>query len=137
MKAGSPHQMLNPQNLPAPRGFTHVVVPMGGRTVYLAGQTGHRGDGTLPGSGHVEQLDQACANVVEALLAAGGRAEHLVSVLIFVTDLPAYRAVLPQAGQVWQKHFGRHYPAVSLFEVSGLFEPGAKIELVCTAVVPG
>jgi len=137
MKASSPHRMLNPQNLPAPKGFSHVVVPSGGKTVYLAGQTGHTPDGTLPGPGHVEQLDHACKNVVEALLSAGARPEHLVSVLIFVVDLPGYRASLHQLGEVWQKHFGKHYPAVSLFEVSGMFEPGAKVELVCTAVVPG
>ena len=137
MKASSPHRMLNPHNLPAPKGFTHVVVPSGGRTVYLAGQTGHKADGTLAGPTHAEQLDQACANVTEALLSAGGRPEHLVSVVIYVLDLPGYRASLHQLGEVWQRHFGKHYPAVSLFEVTGLFEPGAKVELVCTAVVPG
>jgi enamine deaminase RidA (YjgF/YER057c/UK114 family) len=136
MKASSPHRILNPHTLPPARGFSHAVVTSGGRTIYLGGQSGHRADGTLAGPGVVEQMNQACANVAEALLAAGGRPEHVVSVLIFVTDLMGYRAALQPIGEAWQKHFGKHYPAVSLFEVRSLYEPGALVELVCTAVVP-
>ncbi|HVM11274.1 MAG TPA: RidA family protein [Actinomycetota bacterium] len=136
MKASSPHRMLNPSTLPRPSGFSHAVVPTPGRTIYLGGQIGAAQDGRLAGSTVVEQLDQACSNVIEALLAAGARAEHLVSIQIFVTSLMEYRTSLPAIGEVWQRHFGRHYPAVSLFEVSALFEPGAKVELVCVAVVP-
>jgi enamine deaminase RidA (YjgF/YER057c/UK114 family) len=107
-----------------------------GRTVYLGGQTGHRADGTLAGPGLQDQLDQALSNTVEALRAAGGSPEHLVSVQILVTDAPAYRDGLAQAGEMWRSHLGRHYPAVALVEVGGLFDPQALVELVCVAVVP-
>ena len=33
-------------------------------------------------------------------------------------------------------HFGRHYVATALFEVAGLFDPQALVELVGTAVIP-
>ena len=36
----------------------------------------------------------------------------------------------------WRRHFGRHFPAVALFEVRGLFDPRAKVELVGVAVIP-
>ena len=112
------------------------MAPAEGRTVYLGGQAGHRSDGSLVGPGLLEQLDQALANVVEALRAAGGRPEHLVGVQIFVTDAAEYRARLREAGEAWRHHLGPHYPAVSLFEVTALFDADAKVELLCVAVVP-
>jgi enamine deaminase RidA (YjgF/YER057c/UK114 family) len=84
----------------------------------------------------VEQFDRAAANVVVALQAAGAAPEHLVSIQIFVTHLDEYRASLDELSSVYRRHFGKHYPAVSLFEVTGLFDPAAKVELVCIAVVP-
>jgi enamine deaminase RidA (YjgF/YER057c/UK114 family) len=132
----TPHRLLNPDSLPPPRGFSHAAVAAPGRTVYLGGQTAHGSDGELQGETIVEQFEAAAANVVEALAAAGGRPEHLVSVQIFVTDADEYRGALEELGRAWRRSFGRHYPAAALFEVAGLFDPGAKIELVCTAVVP-
>jgi enamine deaminase RidA (YjgF/YER057c/UK114 family) len=132
----SPHLILNPVWLPPAKGFAHVVVPARGLLVFLGGQAGHRPDGTLTGDSLLEQFDQACANVVEALAAAGGRPEHIVSVQIFVTDGDEYRSSLEEVGEGWRRHFGRHYPAVTLLEVKGLFDPDARVELLCTAVIP-
>jgi enamine deaminase RidA (YjgF/YER057c/UK114 family) len=131
----SPHRLVNPSSLLAPQGFSHAVVPAAGGTVYMGGQTGHRADGTID-DGLVAQFDQATANVVEALLAAGGRPEHLVSVQIFVTDAAEYRSALREIGEAWRRHLGRHFPAVSLLEIRGLFDARARVELVCVAVVP-
>ncbi len=137
MNAASPHRLLNPSSLAPARGFSHAVVASPGRTVWLGGQTGVRPDGSLPGVGLLPQFEQACKNVVEALLSAGARPEHMVSVTIYVSDLHEYRSSLEGLGGTWQRHFGKHYPAVSLFQVSGFFEPGVLAELVVTAVVPG
>ncbi len=40
-----------------------------------------------------------------------------------------------QLGRVWRKHFGRRYPAMGLFGVTALAEPGAMVELMGVAVV--
>lgn len=136
MSAESSHRIVNPDTLPPAVGYAHAVVAAPGRTVFLGGQTGHRPDGTLAGEGLVAQFEQACANVVEALRAAGGRPEHLVSVQIYVTDARAYREALKEIGQAYRRHFGKHYPAMVLFEVTGLFDPGSVVELLCTAVIP-
>ena len=53
-----------------------------------------------------------------------------------MTDAADYRERLRALGDVWRRHLGRHYPAVALFEVAGLFDPAARVELVGTAVVP-
>jgi enamine deaminase RidA (YjgF/YER057c/UK114 family) len=133
---GQPHSRMNPEALPRPIGFSHVVVSAPGRTVHVAGQTGHRRDGTLVGPGLVEQFDQAAANVVEALKSAGAGPEHVTWMQIFVTDVAAYRGALGPIGEAYRRHFGKRFPAIGLFELQGLFDPDAKIELMCIAVIP-
>lgn len=136
MSEGSPHEMINPETLMPPLGFTHAVVASPGRTVYLAGQAGHGPDGRLESDDLVGQLDRACTSLVQALEAAGGRAEHLVVMEIFTTDVASYRERLREIGTVWRRHFGKHFPAMTLVEVVGLFDPAAKVEIQGTAVIP-
>ena len=119
-----------------PLGFSHAVVSAPGRLVFVGGQTAHDGNGSIRSDDLVEQFEVAASNVVKALDAAGARPQDLVSMQIFVTDAAAYRSKLRPIGEAYRRHFGRHYPALSLFEVRALFDPRAKVELVCTAVVP-
>ncbi len=119
-------EIINAPELPAPRGFSHAV--KAGNTVYLAGQIGE-GD-TL-----AEQFDGAAAALIIALRAAGGQPEDLVSLQIFVTDVDAYRASQRELGEVWRNRFGRHYPAMGLFGVTGLAVPEAIVELMGVAVI--
>lgn len=133
----TPHEILNPPELAPPIGFSHVVTAAPGRTIYLGGQTAHDAEGKLVTGGLVEQFTQAAANVNTALEAAGAQPEHLVSMHIYVTNAALYRASLKELSTVYRLHFGDHYPAISLFEVKGLFDPAALVELVCVAVVPG
>jgi enamine deaminase RidA (YjgF/YER057c/UK114 family) len=136
MPPTTPHLILNPAWLPPAVGFAHVIVPTSGLLVFLGGQTGHRPDGALAGEDLIDQLDQACSNVVESLAAAGAAPQHLVSVQIFVTDAAEYRSKLDEIGEVWRRHFGRYYPAMALLEVKGLFDADAKVEMMGVAVVP-
>jgi len=132
----STHRLVNPDSLPPPRGYSHAVVAAGtGTVVALAGQTGHHADGSIE-ENLVGQFDQAAWNVVEALRAAGGSPEHLVQLLIFVTDVAGYRESREQIGEAYRRHLGRHFPAMALLGVSELVDPRAKVELVGLAVVP-
>jgi len=132
----TPHRIVVPEGLLEPKGFAHALVAAGGTTVYLGGQTGHRRDGSLAGDDLVTQFDQACANVVTALKAAGGRPDHLVQLLIFATDVGDYRSRLKELGQAYRRHFGKHYPAMALLGTTELFDRRAVVELVATAVIP-
>ena len=125
----SEHRIVNPPELAEPVGFAHAVVAAAGRTVYLAGQIGQ-------GQSVVQQFDAAARNLVVALRAAGGEPHHLVSIVVYVTDVVEYRAVLRELRDVWLRHFGRRYPAMTLVEVSALFDPEARVELAGVAVVP-
>jgi enamine deaminase RidA (YjgF/YER057c/UK114 family) len=104
--------------------------------VFLGGQTAHDADGRIRGETVVEQFEHAAANVAVALATAGARPEHLVSLQIFVTSMDEYRTARRELGHAYRRHFGRWYPAMALFEVSALFDPEAKVELVGFAVVP-
>ncbi len=119
-------EIFNPPELPPPTGFSHAVRV--GSTVYLAGQTG-AGE-TLP-----QQFDDSLRRILIVLRAAGGEPEDLVSLQVFVTNVPAYRGALAELGQIWRRHCGRHYPAMGLFGVSELFEPEAGVELMGVAVI--
>jgi enamine deaminase RidA (YjgF/YER057c/UK114 family) len=130
----SPHEIRNPETLPKPRGFSHAVVAQAGRTVYLAGQTAQRPDGSLVAGTLVEQFEVAAGNVVLALEGAGAHPHDLVSMQIFVTDIAEYLRLSKEIGAAYQRHFGRHYPAMALLEVRRLFDPAAKVELMCIAV---
>ena len=132
----SPHRVVNPEGLAPPVGFAHAVVAAPGRTVYLGGQAAQGPDGAIAGATLAEQFDLAAANLVAALAAAGGAPEHLVSLHVYVTDAAAYRAALAELGAAYRRHLGRHYVATALFEVAGLFDPAAEVELVGIAVVP-
>ena len=132
----SPHRVVNPEGLAPPVGFAHAVVAAPGRTVYLGGQAAQGPDGAIVGATLAEQFDLAAANLVAALAAAGGAPGHLVSLHVYVTDAAAYRAALAELGAAYRRHLGRHFVATALFEVAGLFDPAAKVELVGVAVVP-
>ena len=134
---GPAHEIVNPARLAPAAGFAHAVVAAPGRTVYLGGQTAQRPDGTIAGATLSEQFDVALANVVTALRAAGGAPGHLVSMTIYTTDAAVYRARLGELGAIYRRHLGKHYPAMAFFEVNGLFDPAALVELVGTAVIPG
>ena len=130
------NETVDVPGLAAPVGFAHAVVAAPGRTVYLGGQTAQDQDGAIVGTTMVEQFDVAARNVVTALTAAGATPDQLVSLVIYTTDVRAYKASLPELGAVWRKHFGRRYPAVALLGVAALFDEDAMVELVGTAVIP-
>jgi enamine deaminase RidA (YjgF/YER057c/UK114 family) len=132
----TPHRIVEPEGLPEPKGFAHALVAARGTTVYLGGQTGHRADGSLAGDDLVDQFDQACANVVRALGAAGARPEHLAFLAIHAVDMEEYRSRLGEIGRAYRGHFGKHYPAMALLGTTELFDVDAKVELIGTAVIP-
>jgi enamine deaminase RidA (YjgF/YER057c/UK114 family) len=131
----TPHRNVNPDTLPPPSGYAHATAAAAGTAVYLGGQAGHRPDGSIA-EDLVEQFDQACANVLEALGAAGGRPEHLVHLTIYATDVGEYRGRLRELGEAWRTRFGTHYPAMALIGTTELFDSKARVELVGVAVVP-
>jgi enamine deaminase RidA (YjgF/YER057c/UK114 family) len=127
-------ERVNPAGLAAPSGFSHAVVGHG-TTIFLAGQTALGADGRIAASGVVAQFEQALANLLAALAAAGGRPDQLASLTVYVTDMADYRAHAGEIGQVWRRLAGRDYPAMAAIEVSRLWDRAAVVELQGFAVV--
>lgn len=128
------HVFVNPAELPEAVGFSHAAVVEPGRLIFLAGQAGHRTDGTIAGD-LLDQFAQSCRNVALALEGAGAATTDLVSLHIFVTDVAAYRSLRRELGEAYREVFGRHYPPMALFGVRELFDPAARVELVGMAVI--
>ena len=55
---------------------------------------------------------------------------------IYVTSRQAYLDAQKDVGHRYRTRMGRHYPAMTLVEVSSLLEPGALVEIEATAVLP-
>jgi enamine deaminase RidA (YjgF/YER057c/UK114 family) len=127
-------EQVNPAELARPSGFSHAVVAEG-QVVFLAGQTALDHSGAVVGTDVVAQFEQALGNLLTALRAAGGAAEQLTSLTIYVTDLGDYRAHGPEIGAVWRRLVGRSYPAMAAIGVSRLWDEAALVEIQGFAVI--
>ena len=125
-------QPINPEELAAPVGFAHGWLVTSGdlETLYLAGQCAYDGEANvLYKSDLVGQLNQSMANLGVVIKAAGMEWEDLVQLNFFVLNRDDYVNARAAFGKIWKQHCGKHYPAMALFMVSGLYEPDALIEI--------
>jgi enamine deaminase RidA (YjgF/YER057c/UK114 family) len=128
--------ILNPDSIAKPSGYSHGIVVEGGRLLVLAGQTGMDATGRIASPGDlVAQFRQALANLKAVVDEAGGAMTDIVKLTLFVTDKKAYRANLQPLGEVYRSFFGRYYPAMTLVEVKSLFDDEAMIEIDGFAVI--
>ncbi len=127
--------IINPPGWPAPHGYSNGIVAEG-RMLFVAGQIGWDEKGVLVGDRLVDQFDRALANVLAVVDAAGGVPKSIARLTLFVTDKAAYIAARAEIGDRYRARMGRHFPAMTLVEVSALLEPGALIEIEATAVLP-
>ena len=116
-------------DLPAPVShYCHAV--RANDRVWISGMVGIRNDGSVPED--VEEQFQVAIDCLDcALRAAGGRAEHVVKVQVFLTDVNDRTKINP----IRENYFGAHRPASTLLEVSGLISPELKVEIEAEAVV--
>jgi enamine deaminase RidA (YjgF/YER057c/UK114 family) len=128
-------EFLQPKNWLPPKGYSNGVAAEG-RQVFVAGQIGWSERGELVSDDFVAQVERALVNIVQVLAEAGGEPRHLTRLTWFVTDKPAYVARQREIGEAYRRVIGRHFPAMSLIVVAGLLEPGAKVEIEATAVIP-
>ncbi len=130
-------EIINPASLGTPRGWNHgMLAPRGGRLLFVAGQTARDATGAVSPVGFVEQFARALTNVLAVVREAGGRAEQIGRLTIYVTDLEAYQSSLEPLGVEYRRLMGRHYPAMALLHVRGLADPHAAVEIEATAVIP-
>jgi enamine deaminase RidA (YjgF/YER057c/UK114 family) len=83
----------------------------------------------------VAQFEQALANLLAALDEAGGYADGLASLTIYIVDMDDYRAHAREIGEVWKRLAGTDYPAMAGIGVARLWDAEALVEIQGTAVL--
>jgi enamine deaminase RidA (YjgF/YER057c/UK114 family) len=129
-------KIINPESLGHPRGYANgVLADAGGRVLFVAGQIAWDERQRIVSQDFVEQFARALENVLAVVTDAGGTPEQIARLTIYVTDKREYAARTREVGERYRALLGRHFPAMTLVEVKGLLEDGAKIEIEATAVI--
>jgi enamine deaminase RidA (YjgF/YER057c/UK114 family) len=129
-------KIINPETLGRPRGYANgVLTSPGVRVLFVAGQIGWDEGRRIVSEDFVEQFERALKNVLAVVAAAGGAPGAVARMTVYVTDKREYLARTREVGERWRALMGDYYPAMSLVEVKGLLEDGAKVEIEATAAL--
>jgi len=128
-------KFLQPPNWVRPKGYANGVAAKGS-LVFLSGMVGWNAQGKFEAQDFAGQVRQALSNVVEVLNQAKAKPENIARMTWYVVDKDEYMAAAREIGVVYREFIGRHYPAMTVVEVSGLIEAEARVEIEVTAVVP-
>jgi enamine deaminase RidA (YjgF/YER057c/UK114 family) len=128
--------IVNPPSLARPSGYSHGIrVEPGRGLLALAGQVAWDRNNRIVSDDFAEQFEQALANLLAVVAAAGGAPESVVKLTLFVTNKGEYIASVKNVGERYRRLMGTHYPAMTLVEVKALLEAGAKIEIEGLAAI--
>jgi enamine deaminase RidA (YjgF/YER057c/UK114 family) len=127
--------ILQPPGWPRPRGYSNGIAARG-RQVFVSGMIGWNAQGQFESDDFAFQARRALQNVVEVLVEADARPEHIVRMTWYVVDRREYLAAARALGAAYREVIGEHYPAMTAVEVRALIEERARVEIEVTAVVP-
>ena len=129
-------KLLNPVRLERPVGYAHVAKVASGKIAFIAGQAPFDANGSVVGKGDfVAQFKQVMHNLKWAVEGAGGRPDQIAVMTMYLTDLPAYLEQKKALGAAYREVFGKHFPAITLVEVKGLYNPDCMVEISAVAVI--
>jgi enamine deaminase RidA (YjgF/YER057c/UK114 family) len=128
-------QVLQPPGWRRPKGYANGIAASG-RMVFVAGQVGWNAEEQFESDDFVAQARQALENILAVLAEAGAGPETIARMTWYVLDKQEYLDRARDLGAAYREVIGDHYPAMSLVQVAGLVEVGAKLEIEATAVVP-
>ena len=129
--------VINPKSLGAPSGYSNgLLTDAGAKLLFIAGQIAWNEKQKIVSDDFVEQFDKALENVVAVLNDAGGKPADIARLVIYVTNKSEYRERTKEVGKRYQKHMGKHFPAMVLVQVAGLLDDAAKVEIEGMAVIP-
>ena len=122
-----PEQNLN-------NDLCQAVVTHGGKTVWLRGQCPQNLDDfhNISSSDPVEQTHKVMQNIRQLIEESGGSMEHLVKVVVYITDVRHREAVYRTMGEYIK---GVH-PVSTGLVVQALARPEWLVEIDGTAVIP-
>ncbi len=114
--------------------LAQAVVTQGGRIIWLRGQCPQDLDTAKDIGSHdpVEQTHKVMQNIRQLVEECGGRMEHVVKVVVYITDVRHREAVYRTMGEYLK---GVH-PVSTGIVVQALARPDWLVEIDATAVVP-
>jgi enamine deaminase RidA (YjgF/YER057c/UK114 family) len=126
-KATYPEQNLD-------NDLCQAVVTRGGRTVYLRGQCPQDIDTGKNIESHdaAEQTHKVMQNIRQLVEECGGRMEHVVKIVVYITDVRNREAVYRTMGEYLKGVF----PVSTGLTVVALARPEWLVEIDATAVIP-
>ena len=125
---------LQPPGWPRPVGYANGIAATG-RLVFVAGQVGWNSRSTFDSDRLSDHVRQALRNILAILAEAGGGPQDIVRLTWFIASAAEYHAAIKDVGAAYREVMGKHFPAMSVLQVAGFVEPGAKVEIEATAVV--
>lgn len=127
-------EILHPANWKTAKGYANGIAAEG-RTVFLGGQIGWNAAQEFETDDFIGQVEQCLNNIVDVLDEANGRPENIVRLTWYILDKREYLSRLQELGEVYRRVLGRHFPAMTMVQVSALIEDRAKVEIEATAVL--
>lgn len=111
-----------------------AVVTHGGKTVYMRGQCPQDLDTakTIESHDPAEQTHKVMQNIKQLIEECGGTMDHLVKVVVYITDVRHRQAVYRAMGEYIK---GVH-PVSTGLVVQALARPEWLVEIDATAVIP-
>ena len=128
-------RVLQPPDWAKPKGYANGIAASG-TLIFVGGQIGWNAQQEFESDDFIAQVRLALQNIVQVLAEGGAGPEHIVRMTWYITDKPEYVARQRELGEAYREVIGRHFPAMTLVEVSALLEDRAKVEIVVTAVAP-
>ena len=122
-----PEQNLN-------NDLCHAVVTEGGKTVWMRGQCPQNLDDgiNINSNDPAEQTHKVMQNIKQLIEEAGGSMEHLVKIVVYITDINNREAIYNVIGEYTKGV----YPVSTGLVVNRLARPEWLVEIDATAVIP-
>ena len=126
--------ILHPKNWKPAKGYANGIAAAG-RMVFLGGQIGWNADQKFESDDFVDQVEQCLNNIVTVLHEANAKPEQIVRLTWYILDKQEYLTRLEELGAAYRRVLGRHFPAMTMVQVTALIEDRAKVEIEATAVL--
>jgi enamine deaminase RidA (YjgF/YER057c/UK114 family) len=133
----NPLKFVLPDGWQRAKGFSYGVTGTGREPLYVAGQLAVVKGAPEPedGMAFADQFRLSLSNVVQVVESAGGTAADIASLRVFVTSIESFKGAQAAIASAWAQLLGKHFPAMTLIEVSALFEKTAAVEIEAVALL--
>lgn len=130
-------RMITPPDWARGVGFSWGSSGTGSRLLSVAGQLAvHNGSAEVePNQSFAQQFAKCLQNVVAVVRADGGTASDIAMLRAYVRDMAAFKSSAEQIKGSWSELLGKHFPAMTLVEVSMLYDPNALVEIEAFAII--